>query len=243
MKRRISLTEYNINAPIENNLTFAFISDLHDYPNKPIFEAISQINPDAVLVGGDFISEEKNSNRDCEFIKYAVSTAPTFCVFGNHEIRYNNTFEQSFEERIEGLGVKILNNEYVPFNGLIIGGLTSPQTEELGVKHTPKPNTEWLSQFSSVNGYKILLSHHPEFYEPYIKPLNIDLTLSGHAHGGQWRFFGHGVFSPGQGWFPKYTCGLYDERLIVSRGVGNQTLVPRINNNSEIVLLRLNANL
>lgn len=241
MKKCISVTEYNINAPIENNIKILFLSDLHNYPNKPIFETISQNKPDAILVGGDFISEVKNSNRDCEFLKYAASTAPTFCVFGNHEMRYNNNSEQSVEERIDGIEVKILDNDYVSFKGLLIGGLTSPPTEELGVRHTSKPDTEWLSQFSGVDGYKILLSHHPEFYEPYIKPLNIDLTLSGHAHGGQWRFFGQGVFSPGQGLFPKYTCGLYDERFIVSRGIGNQSLIPRINNKSEIVLLKLNA--
>jgi predicted MPP superfamily phosphohydrolase len=102
---------------------------------------------------------------------------------------------------------------------------------------TPAPNLEWLEKFSHLRGPKILLSHHPEYYPKYIKDLGIDLTLSGHAHGGQWRFFNRGVFAPGQGIFPKYTSGLYDGKLIVSRGLGNQTPYPRINNEEEIIVI------
>ena len=73
-----------------------------------------------------------------------------------------------------------------------------------------------------------------------IKPLPIDLTLSGHAHGGQWRFFGRGVFSPGQGLFPKYTSGMYDGgRFIVGRGLGNPIIIPRIFNSPEVLVIRL----
>ena len=102
------------------------------------------------------------------------------------------------------------------------------------------PNTNFLARFAVARGFKLLLCHHPEYYERYIKPLSIDLTLSGHAHGGQWRFFGHGVYSPGQGIFPKYTCGAYDgSRLIVGRGLGNTVVVPRIFNPPELVVLHI----
>ena len=49
--------------------------------------------------------------------------------------------------------------------------------------------------------------------------------------------FNMGVFAPGQGIFPKYTSGLYDGKLIVSRGLGNQTPYPRINNEEEIIVI------
>jgi predicted MPP superfamily phosphohydrolase len=96
---------------------------------------------------------------------------------------------------------------------------------------------EFANSFAKESGYKILLSHHPEYYGKYLKDLDINLILSGHAHGGQWRLFGRGVFAPGQGLFPKYTSGMYDNKLIVSRGIGNQMLVPRINNSKEIIVL------
>ena len=75
----------------------------------------------------------------------------------------------------------------------------------------------------------------------YIKDLPVDLTLSGHAHGGQWRFFGKGIFAPGQGIFPKYTKGVYENRLIVSSGLGNQTVVPKINNPPEILKVNIKS--
>lgn len=82
-----------------------------------------------------------------------------------------------------------------------------------------------LRRFSEREGFKILLSHFPErFKKDYIN-YDIDLTLSGHAHGGQFilPFLG-GIYSPGQGLFPKYYRGMYEEngkKLIVSRGLGN----------------------
>ena len=72
----------------------------------------------------------------------------------------------------------------------------------------------------------------------YIKELNIDLTLSGHAHGGQIRILGQGLIAPGQGFFPKYTSGMYDGRLIVSRGLANNAPpIPRLFNRKELIFI------
>lgn len=103
------------------------------------------------------------------------------------------------------------------------------------------PDTSWFASFCSKPGYHILLSHHPEYYP--LVPGEIQLTLSGHGHGGQWRFYNpfkrkwQGVFAPGQGWFPRYTKGVYDGRLVVSAGLSNTAGIPRINNPTEIVFL------
>ena len=60
----------------------------------------------------------------------------------------------------------------------------------------------------------------------------------GHAHGGQWRIAGRGIFAPGQGLFPKLTSGIHDN-LVISRGLSNTgNIVPRINNPAEIIYLR-----
>ena len=77
-----------------------------------------------------------------------------------------------------------------------------------------------------------------------IKNKNIDLVLSGHAHGGQFRLpFLGGVIAPNQGLFPKYDAGIYTENgttMIVSRGIGNSIIPVRINNPPEIVIIELN---
>jgi predicted MPP superfamily phosphohydrolase len=60
--------------------------------------------------------------------------------------------------------------------------------------------------------------------------------LSGHAHGGQIRLFNRGLFAPGQGWWPKWTKGVYDHCLVVSTGLSNTASpIPRLFNPTEIV--------
>jgi len=63
---------------------------------------------------------------------------------------------------------------------------------------------KWLESFSGKNGCKLLLCHHPEYYQHMICDSeldNFDLIISGHAQGGQVRLFGKSLFSPGQGFF------------------------------------------
>jgi predicted MPP superfamily phosphohydrolase len=90
--------------------------------------------------------------------------------------------------------------------------------------------------------YSILLSHRPELFHIYVDN-NIDLVLSGHAHGGQFRIpFIGGIVAPNQGLFPKYDAGLFGEKetnMIVSRGIGNSIIPFRFNNPPEIIIIEL----
>ena len=74
---------------------------------------------------------------------------------------------------------------------------------------------------------------------------SIDLVLSGHAHGGQFRLpFIGGLIAPGQGIFPKYDAGAYSEKrttMIVSRGIGNSIIPVRFNNRPEVVIVHLDS--
>lgn len=105
-----------------------------------------------------------------------------------------------------------------------------------------KPDISWLPNFVTAPGYHILLSHHPEYW-PELRDMNIELVLSGHAHGGQWRFYNPfkkesiGIYAPGQGWFLKWTRGVYENRLVVSAGLHNTAWAPRIGNPTEVVYL------
>ena len=230
------VTEYAIPAPEGSGAVFAFVSDIHECDTKPALEALGKANADALLVGGDYVHNAQKCVKGFEFLRAAASLLPVFCSFGNHELRVDGICEKTAET-----GAVPLDNSDVLFRGFRIGGLTSGvfYEEQKTKKVTPPPDQRWLKEFSEKDGYKILLCHHPEYYEPYIKPLGIDLTLSGHAHGGQWRFFRRGLYAPGQGLFPKYTSGMYDGRLIVSRGLGNPHAVPRVNNAPEFIVLKI----
>ena len=118
--------------------------------------------------------------------------------------------------------------ENVPEKIIHIGGLAT------------RYDLDWMHAYASKPGYKILICHHPEYYRRYIKDTEwdtFDLIVSGHVHGGQWRFGRHGVLAPGQGLFPKYCYGCYDKKLIVSAGLSNTACVPRFGNPAELVLI------
>ena len=82
---------------------------------------------------------------------------------------------------------------------------------------------------------------HKDIYLTY----SIDLIISGHSHGGQWRipFILNGLYAPNQGFFPKYAGGKYEHgntAHIVSRGLSkNSTRIPRIFNPPELVIVEL----
>ncbi len=90
--------------------------------------------------------------------------------------------------------------------------------------------------------YNILLSHRPEAFDLYVNK-KVDLTLTGHAHGGQFRLpLIGGLYAPGQGLLPKYTSSLHEKdgkRMIISRGIGNSSFPIRINNRPELIIINL----
>jgi predicted MPP superfamily phosphohydrolase len=194
------------------------------------------------------------------FLTACASIAPTFLSLGNHEWMA----DAEDLRLLSSTGVIVLDNEWRSINidgqEIAIAGLTSayvtdyrsfraesgspdryPRQESIsgigGAVHARdhKPETGWLEAYCSTPGFHILLSHHPE-YLPFI-PASVDLILSGHAHGGQWRVFNHGVWAPGQGWWPRWTKGVNEGRLVVSTGLSNTTWIPRIWNPTEVVYL------
>ncbi len=92
------------------------------------------------------------------------------------------------------------------------------------------------------NEYQILMAHHPFYFKDYAA-WGADLVVSGHVHGGMVRLPGiGGLLSPQAKFFPKYQSGLYKENskvMVVSRGLGSHSIMPRLFNIPEIVFLRL----
>ena len=221
-------TTYHLNTPV----SIALLTDLHNRPFTDIISKVKDFSPDIIAIAGDVIYGTpkyglKKQINVLSFFSACVSIAPTFFSLGNHEY----VLCSADLDLIKGTGVIVLDNSFVQFtNDVIIGGLTSGR-----IKRSYAPETAWLDDFIIQPGYHILLSHHPEYID--LIPRKVDLVLSGHAHGGQIHLFGHGIYSPGQGIFPKYTHGVYDNRLVVSRGLSNTTRIPRINNPTEIVYI------
>ena len=245
-------TFYKIYSPsFKRNIRIALVSDLHAQDHYGVLELIREAEPDYILFGGDIFeaidgSFDERNERVLPLFFESAKIAPSFYCTGNHEDHATHSefkgvksfygmghrYKDSFVKKIEESGVKLLLDDYVIFDGIAFGGLASGLVRDNG-----EPDLEFLQHFARLDAPKVLICHHPEYYPKYIKDLPIELTVSGHAHGGQWRFFGRGVYAPGQGLFPKYTSGVYDGRFVVSRGLKKTVVPPRIFNPREVVII------
>ena len=181
--------------------------------------------------------------------KEAVQIADTYYVTGNHEASLSQYDELKAE--LENTGVVVLEDKamQLEYNGddITLIGLSDPSFTLKGDMFGEVPamvDTKLRGLIGDKDNYTILLSHRPELFEAYVN-CGVDLVLSGHAHGGQFRLpFIGGLVAPNQGLFPKYDAGLYtkgDTNMIVCRGLGNSIIPIRFNNRPEIVLLELIA--
>ncbi len=231
------ITYYDLPTQLNNGYKIALLADLHSKTPRGLIDALEKEAPDLITVSGDLIDGRvKDAPSMLALLEALAKIAPTFYASGNHEL-----FHVSDKEAVKKTGVTFLESEAVVFRELTVGGIASGFgfKKQSRTAKTPPPDLCFIEKFASFGGFKLLIAHHPEYYEAYIRDKAIDLVVSGHAHGGQWRFFGRGVFAPGQGLFPRYAEGVHDNRLVVSRGLGDHTFIPRLFNPHELVIIRL----
>ena len=261
------MQERFLSLPGPNIGRIALLADLHNRPCTEALDSLRARKPALICIAGDFvhgfiprgddaIAKVEDSAQTLPFLRACAAIAPCFVSLGNHEWM----LDAGDLDLLRETGVTVLDNEWTTHGPLVIGGLTSGRVRayrELrrdeapgGPRYVPwrpprkvadafRPEFDWLRDYAVQPGFKLLLSHHPEYWPEQIRQLPIDLTLSGHAHGGQIRFLGLGLFAPGQGLFPRYTSGVYEGRLVVSRGLANTVVLPRINNHPEIIYIDL----
>ena len=229
----------------------AHVSDLHNAEmgedNEKLLAMLREADPDMIAITGDLI-DSRNTNVEIalQFAQEAMKIAPCYYVSGNHEARVNE-----YEELKTGLisaGVIILEDAQTEISiegeTITLIGINDPsfQTDYLFGDAETVMSSKLSELHTDGDGFTILLSHRPELFDTYTDH-NIDLVLSGHAHGGQFRLpFIGGVVAPNQGLFPEYDAGIYTDgntNMLVSRGVGNSILPFRINNRPEVILIEL----
>ena len=231
----------------------AHVSDLHNAEmgedNEKLLAMLREADPDMIAITGDLI-DSRNTNVEIalQFAQEAMKIAPCYYVSGNHEARVNE-----YEELKTGLksaGVIILEDTQTEISiegqTITLIGVNDPsfQTDYLFGDSETVMNSKLTELHTDGEAFTILLSHRPELFDAYAEH-DVDLVLSGHAHGGQFRLpFIGGVVAPNQGLFPEYDAGVYTDgntNMLVSRGVGNSILPFRINNRPEVILIELQS--
>lgn len=223
----------------------AVISDLHGKEfgedNQRLIDYVRDLEPDLIAVTGDLIHDPAQMTMVKSVAKGLASIAPSYYVTGNHE--WAAKVVPQLEELLEECGIHVLSNEYVM---LTEGGdqIALVGAEDSNGYADQITVGELADQVRREQGdvYTILLSHRNNHYEQY-QEARVDLTLSGHAHGGLIRLPGtDGLIGPKRELWPQYTAGLYDltyGQMVVSRGLGNQFPCFRLFNRPDVPLVVL----
>lgn len=222
------------------------VSDLHDAlfgdHQEKLVKKVEATDPDVIFITGDVIDSNRyNLEQSLQAVREFVKIADVYYVIGNHEVATNKV--QEIYEALMAIGVHVMPNTSTVLerNGeqISIIGIEDP----LNGYETQSMLSTALAGVDKEN-LKVLLAHRPEKFNTYVAN-NVDLVFSGHAHGGQIRVpFVGGLVAPGQGFFPKYTAGTFEDgetTMYVSRGLGNSTVPYRIFNLPQLVVVELKA--
>ncbi|MGN0665986.1 MAG: metallophosphoesterase [Huintestinicola sp.] len=232
---------------LSENVRIVHLSDLHSCfygkDMKTLTDAVDREAPDVILLTGDIYDEIMDNSNTRKLLDYIGVRYRCYYILGNHEIRTGD--EEALMRETESYGITVLSGStvsvHVNGNDILISGIDDHASGEdsffAQLERTGRTAAE-------RDEFHILMSHYPQWAETYAE-YDFDLTVSGHAHGGQWRipFLVNGLYAPDEGLFPEYAGGQYDlsgKTLIVSRGLARERpLFPRFFNNPEIVVIDL----
>jgi len=227
-----------------NNIKIVFISDIHHGPLfsiervKSLVDKINLLKPDLIILGGDYAQRRSQMYVMPVFDELAKLEARIgiYAVLGNHDHHRNLKLVRQLMQRN---GIKNCdNNSYWIKQGndsIKIGGV-GDLLEDIQI---PERTTYDVKD----RNFCILVSHNPDYIN-YLDSNLIDLTLSGHTHGGQVTFFG--IWSPiihseyGQ----KYRYGLVKTGKMnsyITSGIGTVILPLRFFCRPEIVVITLKS--
>jgi len=254
---RIVTSEYELhysNLPDSfDGFRIAVLSDIHAAvfgdSNERLITKVKEAKPDMIAITGDLIDgyEQLSSEIQLEIAETLVTSlspiAPIYYITGNHD--WNSGAIRPLLTMLEERGVNILRNKYklLEFGGetIILAGTDDPN----GPADMIKPH-EFVEKIINAEGegFILMLEHRNSNLALY-NMLGVDLVLSGHAHGGLIRLpFTDGLIGQQRDWFPVHTsgvCTVGETNMVVSRGLGNHTGIPRVFNNPQLVIVVLKA--
>ena len=240
-EREVELVSERYDGP---ELRIALVTDIHiNSPSVPpkrvkrLVESLNGLNPDVVLMPGDFIAgHDKQENRSDDFNRNIVKglgyfselEAPSFATIGNHDAWWNAS---SVTTLLEQAGVTVLENEGHPIGSLCLVGLADFMTS--------KPDRVAYNA-CPANSPPLVFTHSPDAWRDFRS--DAVLAVAGHTHGGQVNLpiIGRRVNATSLG--PEHSYGfskLGGVDVFVSAGVGTSMLPIRFRAPPEIVVITL----
>jgi uncharacterized protein len=209
---------------------------------RRISDSIVRRDPDLVLLTGDFLTMESQS--DPKLLASALEPlralpGRVFACFGNHDHEAPETVRSALAHA----GVRLLMDEAASIQ------TPAGTVQILGADFVWREREAHLAQLCAAypraaGAFRLLLLHDPSAFR-HLPPGEADLVLSGHTHGGQVGFVSLGlpwtlmrlfVNAPDHGLWARGT-----DRLYVHRGTGHYGFPLRIGVPAENSLLRVHA--
>ena len=191
------------------------VSDLHNDRFDDIIPLLSSC--DALLLPGDLADAyRKQYENAIAFLAAAAKILPTFVSVGNHDARLKDfrTLRAAGEGNRRAVFVQHLRTAWragdrrlVPPAAVRAAGYAARVSYGGRLQGADEPPARGL--LSTICGTRTSTS-----------------CSSGHAHGGQWRICGRGVYCVRAGDFPQVYPGRHG-RMIISAGASNRVAVPR----------------
>lgn len=218
------------------------LSDTHHSPFTGLelieraVKVANRLKPDLCLLTGDYVSHEREYIAPvAAALAKLKSKHGTYACLGNHD---HWTDADLVTDLFRGEGINMLVNE-----GLRLetrrGSFWLAGVDDHMVGKTDVPAS---LKGSFPDEMKILLAHNPVIFREAAR-YNVDLTLSGHTHGGQVK-----LRDPEKRILPqrKLKAGLHqrrDSQIYINRGIGTVVVPMRYRCPPEISLLELRSSM
>ncbi len=231
-----------------NGFKIVAVSDIHGGAKFITEEKIREIvrlaneqNADLIVLLGDYVSQKSGKNSDlkmpsatiAENLKGLSAKYGVYGIIGNHDWWYD---ERKVRGEFEAAGVRILENQTVSIE-------VNGETVNLwGIEDYWKNRRVPTEAFDKIPTREniIALTHNPD---SLLKaPPQIALMLSGHTHGGQFKFPFYGAIAfVNDKRFMEVFVEVDGKHVFVTTGVGTSGPAVRFRVPPEIAVLRLFA--
>ncbi|MEJ7847145.1 MAG: metallophosphoesterase [Pyrinomonadaceae bacterium] len=216
------------------------LSDTHHSPFTSLehiartVKIANRLKPDMFILTGDYVSHEASYIEPvAKVLGELESEFGTFACLGNHD---HWTDPDLVTNNLREHGITVLVNEGFRFEARGCSFWLAGVDDHM-VGKTDLPSA---LRGSFPDEMKLLLAHNPIIFRKSVKA-GVDLTLSGHTHGGQIK-----IRDKDKGMIRrrKLTAGLHerqDSQIYITRGIGTVVLPVRYQCPPEISLLELRS--
>ncbi|MBR1584167.1 MAG: metallophosphoesterase [Clostridia bacterium] len=230
-----------------DGLRIVYLSDIHygaflkEDRVKSLVDRVNALQPDLILMGGDYSEDSEGAIRFFEQVKPAFrARIAVLGTVGNHDRTLPEENLQTLKHAMADQGVIPLVNDVWTAakegKTLAIAGVDD--------YYNGYPDLNKVAALSRGADFTIFLPHTPDLLPQVYDQLGsvfYQLALCGHTHGGQVALFGHSIRSSADTW-DRYRSGWYHERgadILVTNGVGTSGLPVRLGARPQIHLITM----